>query len=534
MAFPQVVQLLSFFVAAFASVYVFIWLILMSPLVNAFTDRPDERKVHQRLVPRAGGVCIVAAVLGLVLLWSFLDKAVIPPLPERVFRTLFLTGAILGTVGVLDDTIYINISALGKLILQIGVAAGLIIGSGVRFETIPLFGGIAVSLGPLGFPISLLWLVGVTNAINIIDGLDGLAGTISLISFASLAVFTGMEQDYRFMLVTLLFAGAIFAFLLHNAPPARTFLGDTGSMFIGMALGFLTMYLIAEGPGYPVITAPLIVAFPILDVAVAMMRRFVKARGGGASWVRSLEAMLAADNEHIHHRLLQRGFQHSWVVCTIALLHGTVCAAAILIQRLSAGWAAVALAYVTGMAFWYLHQLGFLAPLAGRYRVRRELEARRRRKDRDLIGIVQADPVLQHALTHYEQELFAFEILSIRDMPWDHPAIRRWSAVILENHYDNRLAEDIDSARKISRIAGCPVFVLGDGVGLTGWKVAHTEGTEVTFINKPVYVPVVLKKLAESIGQTREKRASEKVVSPALVAQTQRELSLRNPGHENV
>lgn len=529
MTLLQAAHLAFCFTAAFMSAYGLIWLVLMSRLVNAFTDRPDARKVHQRLVPRAGGICLVASVLGLMLLWKLVGGPAIAPPAGRLFYAAILAGIALGVVGVVDDTIYVDLSALVKLFAQLAVATGLILGTGIRFDTILLPGELDWPLGALSFPLSLLWLVGVTNAINIIDGLDGLAGTVSLISFATLAVLAGTAGDLQLMMVTLAFAGAILAFLMHNAPPARTFLGDTGSMFIGMSLGFLTMYLTTGDIDYPVVALPLIVAFPILDVAAAMVRRFVKAVLAGTPWYRALLAMLAADNEHIHHRLLHRGFQHSWVVCTIAIIHAIACAAAVLIPLLPVSWTVVCLLYLAAMSVWYLHQLDFFARLTRGYHMHRRMEARRRQKERELIGVVQADPVLQHALTHYEQELFAFEIVPVSRLAANREAMLRWAAVILENHYDNRLDDDIATARSISRMVGCPVFILSDGVGLTGWESIRGNGVAITFVNKPVYVPVVLKRLAETIEQAREGRVAEEQSAGPAGVREQPGIILRSP-----
>jgi hypothetical protein len=229
--------------------------------------------------------------------------------------------------------------------------------------------------------------------------------------------------------------------------------------------------------------------------------------------------MFEPDNEHIHHRLLHRGFQHSWVVCTIALLHAIACTAAILVPYLSLTWALLCLAYLATMGLWYLHQLDFFARFVQGYHLRRERRTRQRMKNRELIGVVQADPVLQHALSCYHQEHFTFQFVSARQLPADSGMVRNWSAALIENHYDNRLADDIDLALKVSRTVECPVFVLSSSAGWRGWETAMGRDSTITFVNKPVYVPVVLKKIAETIEQVRE---NPPVEEPAHAVQERR------------
>jgi hypothetical protein len=145
--------------------------------------------------------------------------------------------------------------------------------------------------------------------------------------------------------------------------------------------------------------------------------------------------------------------------------------------------------------------------------------------------VVQADAVLRHALTHYDQKLFTFEMLSSVEQlsaRRDHEH-HRLAAVLLENHYDNKLAQDIDSARRIACAKRCPVFVLGDAAMMEGWDAAHDIDPGITFINKPVYIPVVLGRLAASIARTREPGAPDEDAGAVSTAIKCPRPALRNP-----
>ncbi len=511
-------------VAAFILTYALLWLVVMSPLMEAFTDRPNSRKVHQRLIPRAGGICILLTVLGLLLVWHQAGSLIGPALPEKVFGAIALCGVLLGGIGLVDDTVYVEVGPWPKLIFQFVAAVALIVVSDVRIEHFSFLGR-QVSLGFLSFPLSLLWLVGVTNAINIIDGIDALAGTVSLLSFCGLALVGGAAGRPDLVLVSLIFAGALIAFLLHNAPPARTFLGDTGSMFIGMSLGALSLHVVAyKGTPYPVCVAFLLLGLPILDTATAMVRRFLKAMLAGTPVHRSLAAMVTPDNEHIHHRLLHLGLRHAEAVCVLGLFHASLCGVAVLCSRFSTAALLPLFAYLGVATVWLLYHLSFFDRVLGRWRLRRPARLLRRSARQGRVAVVQPGRVLAHALRSCTQTKLMFDVVSPASA---EKAVRPWVAAIVENHFDNTRSDDIALARRISAANSCPVFVLTDSPAIRSFELLHepaaqgTPQTTIAYVKKPIYVPAFIKRLVEHVEGVRYHRAFDSVMGAAPVTQQQ-------------
>lgn len=254
-------------------------------------DQPEARRVHAHATPRLGGLAVMLAVIVTTVACLLGNPAGLQTvIPHLALATMLLA------VGAADDVRGMPASA--KLAFT-GLAAVVAANLGLRIETIALPWGDVISTGIFAVPITVLWIVAVCHAVNLIDGLDGLAGSVTLVA-ACAAAFTRMASD-RFVpaLLAMALAGAVLGFLRWNWTPARIFLGDAGSLGIGGLLAVLALVPI-DRAGSMVrvldVTSLLMLAYPITDTTLAVMRRWL--RGVGLS---------VADRGHIHHRLLDAG-----------------------------------------------------------------------------------------------------------------------------------------------------------------------------------------------------------------------------------
>ena len=276
-------------------------------------DVPNDRRVNKKPMPRLGGIAVIAgffvSTIYLLISMSIEGKLV---LFEEDMLWLKLVGffvgiIILGITCFIDDTK--GIHSLTKLIVQI-VAALIVVACGIRIENfeIPFLNGQAELNIVLSYIITVCWNVGVTNAINLIDGLDGLSSGISLISCISLLIIFTLNGSplIAIVLITAL-GGAISGFLPYNFNPAKTFIGDTGSNFLGFSLAVISILGVAKTYTALVLIAPIIVlALPLFDTLFAIFRRIKNGK--------SLKAVFKADKGHLHHRLMQKGYTQKQAV----------------------------------------------------------------------------------------------------------------------------------------------------------------------------------------------------------------------------
>lgn len=268
-------------------------------------DHPDgERRVHTRPVPRVGGVVVFLAML-LGLIGAAAAELATDGMLLRD-NASYILGIVLGTsllfvTGLVDDVR--GLRPLTKLSLQV-LAAGIVYLLGFQIAHIGV-GEFGIHLGWLSLPVTLIWIVGVTNAFNLIDGLDGLATGIALVALGTTAVAAQMLGNAEVMLVCLALIGALLGFLRYNFNPARIFLGDSGSLFVGFLLAVLSVHGSMKSATAVVVLVPLsALALPLLDTVLAIGRR----------WLRGVP-LSSADSRHIHHRLLAIGFtQRSSVI----------------------------------------------------------------------------------------------------------------------------------------------------------------------------------------------------------------------------
>lgn len=258
---------------------------VLAYIIGAIDIPLDARRVHKKPTPRIGGLAIFL---------SFTICTFIFCSPSDDLMAIWLGGLILVVLGILDD-VY-RLSAWMKLIIQIGAAA-LAVYFGVVIDHITLFGNV-VEFGVFSIPLTMLWIVGLTNAVNLIDGLDGLACGVSIITSISIFAVALIAGEYVVALITAILAGACIGFFPFNHNPARIFMGDTGALFLGYTLSIISVTGVFKLNAALSFIMPLMVfALPLCDTAVAILRR-----------VAAGHSPFAPDRGHLHHKLVDMGF----------------------------------------------------------------------------------------------------------------------------------------------------------------------------------------------------------------------------------
>lgn len=294
------------FLLAFITAFVITpYTIRLAKKVGA-VDIPNDRRVNKKPMPRLGGLAVIAgflvSVIYLVISASIEGK--INLLEDNLnIKLLGILGGmlVLGIVCYIDDVK--DIKPLVKLAGQVA-AAVIVASSGVLIDnfTIPFKENSFVLNEVFSFILTVGWIIGITNAINLIDGLDGLSSGITLISCLSLVVVFALNESplIAIILITAL-AGAIVGFLPYNFNPAKTFIGDVGSNFMGFALAIISILGVAKTYTAIVLIAPImILALPIFDTIWAIIRRIIKSK--------SIKGVFKADRGHLHHRLMAKGY----------------------------------------------------------------------------------------------------------------------------------------------------------------------------------------------------------------------------------
>ena len=301
------------FLLAFITSYVITpYTIRFAKKIGALDIPKESRKIHEKPMPRLGGLAVILGFLLSViylLIVTSIEKTTNLFGPEQYFTKLmgFLYGiVILGIFCFFDDLK--NINPFVKLMGQI-LAAIIVVRSGIQIDRINLpFFTTVITEEISAIIITIIWIVGITNAINLIDGLDGLSSGVSLISCLSLTIIFSLNGSslISIILITAL-AGSILGFLPYNFNPAKTFIGDTGSNFLGFSLSIISILGMAKTYTAIVIIAPLIVfALPILDTGFAIIRRIIKTK--------SIRGVFKADKEHLHHKIMKHGYTQKQAV----------------------------------------------------------------------------------------------------------------------------------------------------------------------------------------------------------------------------
>ncbi len=263
-----------------------------------FVDHPGVRKIHGKKMPLLGGLAIfVGFVTGLVLLEHYY-------LLNKIHLSILTGSLIVVITGMLDDKY--ELSPLLKMTGQL-LAAGVVIFYGnMLIESIDLPLHLQLSFGIFSIPITILWITGVTNAMNLIDGLDGLSAGVSAIALAAIAGMALIKEDHYVFTISSLLICAISGFLPYNFHPAKIFLGDTGSLFLGYMISVLALLGFKNITFISFIVPILILGVPLSDTLLAIIRRIVNRM-----------PISRADRSHLHHRLLHLGFTHRQTVVLI-------------------------------------------------------------------------------------------------------------------------------------------------------------------------------------------------------------------------
>lgn len=302
----------------------------ITPLVKVLafkigaTDKPDKRRVNTKVMPTIGGLAIYLSY--------FISMFFLQPLPVNQIMPLFIGATIIIITGIIDDVK--EISPKMKLLGILLAALVIYFIADIKMTTLslPIIG--TFELGWLSFPITVIWILAITNAINLIDGLDGLAAGVSIIALSTMGIIgyfflNVMNIPITIMIFTLVFA--TLGFLPYNFNPAKIFLGDTGALFLGFMISVMSLQGLKNVTVISLIIPIVILGIPITDTIYAMLRRYLNNM-----------PISSADKHHMHHRLMSLGLSHKQTVLSIysiALLFSMIA----LLYPLSTLWGSVLL-----------------------------------------------------------------------------------------------------------------------------------------------------------------------------------------------
>lgn len=304
----------------------FLFTVFITPFVKKLAfkigavDRPNYRKVHLKVMPRLGGLAIYLSFLLGVLIFQ----------PSKEYHIPILVGSfIIVGIGILDD-IY-NVRPRVKLFAQIAAALVVVLWGGVQMSFINMpFGG-QIDFGFLSIPITVLWIVGVTNAINLIDGLDGLAAGVSSIALITLSIMAIIMGNTYVIAISSLVVVSTLGFLIFNFHPAKIFMGDTGALFLGYIISVLALLGFKNVTMISFVIPILILGVPLSDTFFAIIRRLVNKK-----------PLSAPDKSHLHHCLLKLGFSHRQTVLIIYAMSSIFGLSAIIFSQAKV-WGAILL-----------------------------------------------------------------------------------------------------------------------------------------------------------------------------------------------
>ncbi|HIU64607.1 MAG TPA: undecaprenyl/decaprenyl-phosphate alpha-N-acetylglucosaminyl 1-phosphate transferase [Candidatus Avacidaminococcus intestinavium] len=330
------------YVAAFAIALVISF--LLTPYVKKLAfkigavDKPDERKVHTRVMPRLGGLAIFVAFL--------LSVVVTMGITNDVLGILLGSLAIV-VVGILDDKY--QLPAKVKLLGQIGAACILVLFD-IRIEWLNNPVGGYFYLDYLSVPFTVFWVVSFTNVVNLMDGLDGLAAGVSAIASITIIIVALQESYFAVAALSAALAGAIIGFLRYNFNPATIFMGDTGSMFIGYTLAAISIFGAVKSAATIALVVPAIaLGLPIMDTAFAIIRRKINGK-----------PIFKPDKGHLHHRLLALGLSQRQVVLLMYLVSALLGTSAILLTEIGGLYSILLVSAIVAVVGFCAKKIGIL------------------------------------------------------------------------------------------------------------------------------------------------------------------------------
>ncbi|HWT89251.1 MAG TPA: MraY family glycosyltransferase [Candidatus Angelobacter sp.] len=337
------------FLAALLAATVFTRLVRDVSVKHGWVSLPtSDRHVHSRPVPRLGGVAIFLTLWCIALLAMWLPEHF--GTAEFPFSHLALKilgpATIIFFLGLADDIF--GVSAYVKFAVQAG-AAVLLFFNGIGISRISILAGHPHLGWLVGLPLTILWVLWITNAFNLIDGLDGLAAGSALFSCLVTCVVALLGHNQVVLILTLALAGAIAGFLRYNFNPASIFLGDCGSLLIGFLISAIAIAGSHKSPTMVAVAIPIVsLGLPILEVAVAVFRRFLSCR-----------RLFAPDREHIHHKLLGRGLPHKQTVLVLYGVSACFCLGSLLLLNPGGSVLAIVLSIVAAGVLIGVQQLRY-------------------------------------------------------------------------------------------------------------------------------------------------------------------------------
>lgn len=312
----------EYFFAFFATLFI---VLLITPFIIKFAkktgalDVPDSRKVHKEPIARIGGCAIYIAFTSVILVYFFINGML-----TREIIGLLVSGSFIFFVGIIDD--YKNIPAKVKLLGQIIAALIFAVAFDVKIGFISDPFGDYLFLEEFAVPVTVIWLVSLTNTVNLIDGLDGLAAGVSAIACFTLFLVAMEQNVFLVSFLTAALLGSAVGFLYYNFNPARIFMGDSGSMFLGFILaGISVIGPTKSAAALSLIVPMLALGLPIMDTAFAIIRR-----------KRAGEPIFKPDRGHLHHRLLDLGLSQKQAVLLMYVISALLGLVAILLTLVNA------------------------------------------------------------------------------------------------------------------------------------------------------------------------------------------------------
>jgi UDP-GlcNAc:undecaprenyl-phosphate GlcNAc-1-phosphate transferase len=293
-----------YFLSAYLALFINPLVIRLARRLKA-VDIPDVRKVHSRSIPRIGGVAIFASAVCAILPVLFLQNVIGDRFRDILTKLAVLLSAstFIFLVGLVDDIrdLGAKLKLLAQLVATIAVCA-----VGIRIESVSVGDWITFDFGLFSWPLTIIWIIGITNAVNLSDGLDGLAAGISAVACAVIAVFAIYSDSVVMAVLMLALLGSLTSFLFFNFNPAKVFMGDCGSLFLGFMISGASVMCSAKSSALVGLALPVVaLGIPIFDTLFSIVRRFLERR-----------SIFAPDRSHFHHRLLEMGLTQRYVVIT--------------------------------------------------------------------------------------------------------------------------------------------------------------------------------------------------------------------------
>ncbi|NLB64080.1 MAG: undecaprenyl/decaprenyl-phosphate alpha-N-acetylglucosaminyl 1-phosphate transferase [Fibrobacter sp.] len=517
--FPLIIILLSGVLC-----FVLLQVLLRTPIINLFLDIPDKRKVHQRQVPRMGGFgLLITVLLGFSALlfynYQYFGHKMIIVAMVAVLVFLF--------IGILDDSSAVyywrkflserkgkefvdskpwHLRVRYKFLLEFSLAALVIWHLQLTVPVnLPFFSPLLIKA--VVFALTTVWVVGVANSFNIIDGIDGLCGGISAISLAGLLFLAYYFNILELKILLPVIIGAVLGFLVLNSHPASLFLGDSGSLFIGFMVaisGLFVLKNIGQSNALPLLY---LAGFPVLDVFIAMFRRFFVEPKRSAKLKSRLKQMVSPDSNHIHHRMLSKGLSHLQASIVLALFATVFVSAGILLIINQNIWLETAVhLYMLGIIFFSITMFYFRGKSLKMFFARLWGTTKSTYK----VGVFAANNCLQGALENQGQSDFNFSFYDTADC-----------ANLKDCHIDCLIVEQIEAERTTDFMARLktifqsqqiPSIVLCRKVEVVSELIGRTLPAKTIVLSaKPLFVHPLLMHIAVLVGAAENFTTAEDV-----------------------